>query len=183
MTGLFQHTPWLLAGVLLCGCDNVEDSVWVQFNGTDDAMTVWIGSEVPTPALGCGEERSCTDLHSSIEGAVIGSADVEPNWGPVGTVHSVLVVVEDDWEDLVGRVTVEIDGDRDSGEFELNRDPANPGAWGLDLESMGAKNEVRIDSWVVRLWQAVAESEAPTDASSLTTVTSRRAGASDVRPR
>ena len=182
MVDRIGRLSWLvMAGLWLCACDKTEDSIWVQFNATNDDMTVWVGDVPPEPSVACGHERSCTDLHSSIEGAVIGSADVEPNWGPVGTAHSVLVVVEDEWEDLVDRVTIAIDSERETGEFELDRDPANPGAWGLSLESMGRTDEVRVDTWVVRLWQAVPESDAPTDASSITTEASRRSGVGHVR--
>ena len=85
-----------------------------------------------------------------------------PPAGPVGTTHRLLAVVGDEWEDRISSVTVTVDSDRGLGDFNLERDRANPGAWGLSLESMGTQREVRVDVWTVLLWEEVPEDDADT---------------------
>jgi hypothetical protein len=55
---------------------------------------------------------------------------------------------------------VSVDGSRGEGTFDLERDPANLGAWGLSLESLGAPNEQRVDLWTVVVWQSIPEADA-----------------------
>ncbi len=154
----------LLALAALAGCRK-DDEVLVPFNAEDDVIEVHVGfPEVPDDP-DCDPGVACTDLHSLVEGAVIGSATVEPAAGEVGTVHRLVAVVGDEWEDRIDRVTVRVDGDRGSGEFELDRDRANPGAWGVSLESMGRPGEQRVDLWTVLLWEGVPSDEADTEGS------------------
>jgi len=140
------------------GCNKKEEAVWIQFNADGDVLEVHVGGE-PADVEGCDPGVSCTDLHSLIEGAVIGTATADPSSGPVGTEHRLLAIVGDDWEEQVGRVTVEAAGERGLDVFELERDPANRGAWGVSLESLGGQGESRVDAWTVRLFEAVVEDE------------------------
>ena len=168
--------------VLSMGCDGEKKLVWSQFNGTDDALRIDVGGALPAadPVV-CDDGLACIELHSRVQDAVVGDATVEPSSGPVGTEHRVIVVVGDEWADLVDRVTVAVDGNRGVGIFVLERDPANIGAWGLSLESLGLKNEAREDVWTVELWQSIFESEA-TITQTMPVTTRQYMGDSPVRP-
>jgi len=142
---------------LLVACNKGKVD-WSRFNSEDDFMEVHVTeSEALVDIDGCDLGTVCIDLHSRIEGAVIGTASVDPGSGPVGTRHKVLAVVGDDWEDQVGRVSVEITGPRGPQEYELEQDRANPGAWGLTIQSVGAigkAGEDRLDTVYILLWEA-----------------------------
>ena len=140
------------------GCTKKDEAVWIQFNADGDLLEVHVGGD-PADAEDCEPDVSCPDLHSLVEGAVIGSATADPSSGPVGTEHRLLAIVGDDWEEQVGRVTVEAEGERGLDVFELQRDPANRGAWGVSLESLGRQGEARVDAWTVRLFEAVLEEQ------------------------
>jgi len=147
----------LLAGLLGTKCDEQTDPVWVQYNSSDDVVDIEVGVEEELDPVG-------TDLHSSVTELVIGRATVTPGGGPIGTIHSLLVIVDDTWENDVGRVSVRTDsGDRGKDEYELISDPADEGYWGLDLESVGSEGEQRTDTLTFRLWYDSQESEATDD--------------------
>lgn len=143
----------------IAGCKK-DPTVLEPFNAEDDMVEVYVGHEAFVDDPDCDAGVACADVHSLVEGAVIGSITVEPGGGPVGTTHRLLVVIGDEWEDRIDRVTTRVDSDRGTGEFELDRDRANPGAWGLSLESMGGRNEERVDTWTILLWEAVPKNEA-----------------------
>ncbi len=145
----------------LAGC-NKDDTVLVPFNAEDDFVEVHVGVDTVDDDPACDPGLACTELHSLVEGAVIGSVTVDPAAGMVGTIHQLLAVVGDEWEDRIDRVSVQVDSNRGVGEFELERDRANPGAWGLELESLGSNSEVRVDTWTVLLWEGVPKDEATT---------------------
>ena len=130
---------------------------WTQFNSDDDFLEVLVtSSDEIVEQDGCDPDVSCIDLHSRIEEATIGTATVDPASGPVGTRHKVLAVVGDDWEEQVGLVSVVVDGDRGEQSYDLEQDRANPGAWGITLESVGAEGkagEERIDIFTILLWE------------------------------
>lgn len=146
----------------LVGCKK-DEVVLVPFNAEDDSVDVYVGVDSVEDDPDCDEGQSCTELHSLVEGAVIGTVTVEPAAGPVGTTHRLLAVVGDEWEDRIDRVSVLVESDRGEGEFDLERDRANPGAWGLSLESMGTAKEERVDTWTVLLWEGVSADEATTE--------------------
>ncbi len=143
------------------GC-NKDKTVLLPFNAEDDAVDVYVGVDLVEDDPDCAPGVACTELHSLVEGAVIGTVTVTPPAGPVGTTHRLLAVVGDEWEDRISSVTVTVDSDRGLGDFNLERDRANPGAWGLSLESMGTQREVRVDVWTVLLWEEVPEDDADT---------------------
>lgn len=151
-----------VVGLLLTGCKK-DDTVLVPFNAEDDLVEVHVGVDAIDDDPACDPGVACTDLHSLVEGAVIGTVSVDPAAGPVGTVHRLLAVVGDEWEDRIDRVSVFVDSKRGTGEFDLERDRANPGAWGLELESLGTRNEVRVDTWTVFLWEGVSKDDATTE--------------------
>lgn len=148
----------------LGGCKK-DEVVLVPFNAQDDSVEVYVGVDSVEDDPDCAEGVSCTDLHSLVEGAVIGTVTVDPAAGPVGTIHRLLAVVGDDWEDRIDRVSVEVSSRRGEGAFDLERDRANPGAWGLSLESLGTADEERVDTWTVLLWEGVPADEATAEQS------------------
>jgi hypothetical protein len=149
----------LLTAGVSAGCQ-ADDAVWVDFNAPDQTLVVQVtAEEVP---LG---EPVLIDLVSNVGGLPVGTAELDPGSGPVGTDHFLFVEVFDDFEELVGRASVEVaseavsdldgDGDQDSrgeGEFDLVRDSADPGVFALTLLSLGAPGEVREDEFTVHLW-------------------------------
>ncbi len=149
-------THVLVCALALVACKK-DDAGWTQFNSDDDFLEIAItSSEEVIEVDGCELGTTCIDLHSRIEGATIGTASVDPSSGPVGTKHKVLAVVGDDWEDQVGLVSVSVDSDRGEQTYDLEQDRANPGAWGITLESVGASGksgEERIDIFTVLLWE------------------------------
>lgn len=151
--------PAVVVGAFLTTGCNKDDTVLLPFNAEDDVVKVHVGPEPIEQDPSCDEGLACTELHSYVEGAVIGTSTVEPAWGPVGTTHRLLAVIGDEWEDRIDRVTVAVDGQRGEAEYELDRDRANPGAWGLSLESHGTPDEVRVDRWTILLWEAVPKDE------------------------
>lgn len=155
----------MIGALLASGCEK-SDTVLLPFNAEDDVVVVHVSPEPVEQDPDCEEGFACTELHSLVEGAVIGSATVEPAWAPVGETHRLIAVVGDEWEALIDRVTVAVEGERGAAEYELERDRANPGAWGVSLASHGAEGEVRRDRWTVLLWEGVPKDEA--DASGAT---------------
>jgi hypothetical protein len=135
----------LAVGLLGIECSESEEPNWVQFNHAGDSVLVEVGAEEEL-------EPVSTTLVSQW-GVEVGQGTVSPGGGPIGTLHTVLAVVGDDWEDQVGRVTVRIDsGDRGVDEYELTSDPADEGTWGIELESEGEAGELRTDTLTFRLW-------------------------------
>lgn len=150
----------LLALLPIAACTN-SDVVWVPFNAEDQTLEVQVlpaGSEV-------GEAVSL-DLMSNLGLTNVGVATIDPGSGPVGTEHQLTVQVFDEFEGFVGRVTAgvnpeaveDLDGDgeiesRGSEEYELLQDSADPGAWAITVQSLGADDERRRDTFTVALWQ------------------------------
>lgn len=147
-------------GFAAAGC-NPDEIVWIPFNADDQTLVV----EVLPVGSPVGDAVSL-DLLSSLGRTDVGVAAVDPGSGPVGTSHQITVDVLDDFEAIVGRVTVvvdseavsDLDGDgepdsRGEGEYELRQDSADPGAWALTVQSLGADDETREDRFTVHLWQ------------------------------
>ncbi len=136
----------LVCSVLGYDCQKDTEPNWVQFNGSDDSVTIEVGAaDLLDPVV--------VDLTSSVTSLVVGSATVTPGGGPVGTEHTLLVVVEDEWENDVERVTVRTEsGDRGADEYELEPDPADEGYYGLVIVSVGEEGEQRSDELTFRLW-------------------------------
>jgi hypothetical protein len=152
------------------GCNPDEKSVWVEFNAPKQTIEVEV-----LPAGSPEGEDVTLELLSNLGRTVVGEALASPGSGPVGTQHLLAVDVLDDFEELVGRVTVvvdtdavkDLDGDgepdsRGEGEFELDRDSADPGAWALTLQSLGGDDERRTDRFTVVLWQEETLAEVET---------------------
>ena len=146
-----------LACVLVAACNRDEGTAWAQINATDDRLSIEVGVDERLDPVG-------VPLRSSTGEVEIGYAEVRPGGGPIGTLHEIVVVVDDPHQDLVERSSVRADsGERGTDEFDLVRDSADEGYYKITLESVGAEGEVRTDALTIRLWQAVAAEEA-TDA-------------------
>ena len=136
----------LASGLLGYSCDEDAEPNWVQYNGDDDVVTIEVGSADEL-------DEVATDLHSDVVGNVIGTATVDPGGGPIGTTHTVTVIIDDEFENDVGLVTVRTDsGDRGEDEYELDNDMSDEGAWGLQIISVGEEGEQRSDTLTFRLW-------------------------------
>jgi hypothetical protein len=137
---------FLTCGLLALDCSEDTDPNWVQYNSDEDFVSLEVGASEELDPVSC-------DLTSEVAGLVIGSASVTPGGGPIGTEHSVLVIVDDEWENEVGRVTVRTDsGERGEDEYELEADPADEGYYGLTIVSVGEEGEQRTDTLTFRLW-------------------------------
>ncbi|HHO54499.1 MAG TPA: hypothetical protein ENK18_27410 [Deltaproteobacteria bacterium] len=155
--------PWcvLISCAWLTGCDNA-DLVWVPFNSGDQELSILVQPD-------CTDEQaapSVLELQSSLRKRHVGDAVVTPGCGAVGTEHELAVEVFDEWQDLVGRVTVTViseavsdldgDGEADSrGEqvYDLRRDSADIGVYAITLQSQGAPGETREDVFQIVLFQ------------------------------
>lgn len=136
----------LAALVLLAGCDETAEENWARFN-SDDQVEVAV-----TAGTSLGDPVS-VDLTSTTGSVLLGTASVNPGSGPVGTDHTVTVQIDDEWEDTVGRASVQTDaGDRGVEEHELQRDSADHGLWIRDLTSVGTEGEERTDVFTIQLW-------------------------------
>ena len=136
--------------VAVGGCDkNAEE--WSRFNAATDVLEIQVGAEVGDPVT--------IDLYSTTGSNVVGQATVTPGSGPVGTDHEVTVLVADEYEDVIERVSVQSDaGDRGVEVHELVQDSAEHGLWWRILTSMGEEGETRTDTFEIQLWEPVAES-------------------------
>lgn len=142
-----------LIALLVAGCTTDEDAGWVAFNAEDQALTVQVRDGEPSTDV-------ATITLTSTTGAVeVGSASVDPDAGPVGTIHTVSVDVLEDYEEEVTRVTLESVGERGEQRHTLVRDSADLGLWVVEIQSLGAEGESREDELVVRLWRDAEDGE------------------------
>lgn len=144
-----------LSGVLcflLAGCTAADDVSWSQYNATDDSVTIEVGSaEVLEPVS--------VDLTSNTGAVALGTGTVSPGGGPVGTLHTITVVVDDAYASDIGRVSARLDsGDRGEDEYDLDADATGEGYWVLELTSVGSADEVRSDTLTFRLWTDAEDS-------------------------
>ena len=137
--------PLLAAGLFDCAGNGID---WVRFNDADDGIQFEV-----TTALDRGDPIT-SELHSTTGAVVVGTVTISPGSGPVGTLHTVIVEIADDYEEIVGRVTIAVDaGNRGLDDFEMLRDSADHGFWELELESSGVLGESRTDAFEVRLFE------------------------------
>jgi len=135
---------WLPLG-LGVSCNN-DEMTWVRFNGNDFLEVEVTAAEVLGPPVS-------TNLTSTTGAVLLGSASVDPGSAPTGTDHEVVVEIDDDYEETVGRVSVEVDaGARGTETFELRQDSADHGYWWLRVRSVGDLEEERTDRFSFRLW-------------------------------
>lgn len=144
--------------LLLAACDESTETTYAQYNGEDDAVVIQVGvdTEYTTDDLGNEVVVDATTTLSSTSGEFqLGIGSVSPGSGPIGTIHTVRVEIEDDYDGDVDRVSIRTDsGERGEDEYDLEEDSAGEGLWTLELTSYGEEGEVREDTLTFRLWQA-----------------------------
>ena len=143
-----------LSVLCLTGCKN-DDVEWERVNGNADSLFVQV-----TDAVEPAAEPLTIDLTPVIDrDNTLGTATIDPSVGPVGTEHQLEVEVSEDFEELVQRVTVKVTTrGRGSEEWELQRDPAFIGTWGITVQSLGGPDEpTRDDEFNVRLWTPITD--------------------------
>lgn len=134
--------------LLLLACNKDGEIKYVQFNAKDDNVTVSVGVPEELPAV-------TAELHSSTGEVIVGTVEVSPSGGPIGTTHDIVVIVDNENEDQVDRVTVRTDSPgRGEDEYKLTQDSADEGYYKMQLVSVGAEGEQREDVLTIRLWQA-----------------------------
>lgn len=142
-------TTWLA----LLGCTADEETSYDQYNDADESVVISVGTAEFLPAVSVA-------LHSSTGAVEVGLGSVDPGGGPVGTVHTVLVEVFDEYASSVSRASVRLDsGERGVDEYDLDADSAGEGIWVLELESVGESDESREDTLTFRLWSEVVEED------------------------
>jgi hypothetical protein len=141
----------LSAGLSACGDD--AESEWRQWNATDDEVDVEVGiSDLLDPVE--------VLLRSSTGEVEVGTARVDPAGGPIGTLHEIVIIVGDDYADVVDRASVRTSSpERGTDEYDLERDSAEEGVYKLTIESDGTPDEARTDTLTFRLWDEVVAAE------------------------
>jgi hypothetical protein len=143
--------PLLLTFLFACNKD--EEITYELFNAEGDAVEVAVGSpEVLDPVE--------TVILSSTGEVEIGWAEVDPGGGPLDTEYSVVVIVFDDYQDLVDRVSIRTRSPgRGVDEYDLRQDSADEGYYKERFETNGVAGEFRTDTLTFRLWDAAAVEE------------------------
>lgn len=141
----------VLVGSLACACD-ADKVEWRRFNNPADSVSIEVGPGDPTGPV-------VVELTSNTGAVVIGTATVDPGRAPVGTDHTLVLEVADDWEERIGRASVTATGDRGVEEYELRQDSADLGFFDLTLTSLGEEGESRTDTWAIALWEPITNPE------------------------
>lgn len=146
----------LLLALLLMACKGDDEVEYTQFNVDDDELVISVGAEEVLDPVS-------TVIRSTTGEVEIGSAVVSPGGGPIGTDHEVVIIVFDDYQDQVDRVSVRtLSPGRGEDEYDLIQDSADEGYYKLTITSAGEPDEKRDDTLTFRLWQASpTEEEAP----------------------
>ena len=125
---------------LLLGCTE-EDSVdYEQLNSVEDDLEIQVGLLDVTEPL-------TVDLYSNTGSSVVGTATLDPGGGPVGTLHTLTVVInEPELIDKVDEVRVLAAAQgRTNEEFFLVGDSADETLYVTELVSVGTEDEQRTD--------------------------------------
>ena len=131
--------------LLIFGCGEEEDEGLTLFNASDDTFEISVGIEE------VGTEKTI-DLHSSTGQVIVGTATINPDSGPIGTEHELVIIVDDTWEAQVEKVRLTVDsGDRGVESFIMPRDSADPGYHTVSILSVGDEGETRTDLFTIEL--------------------------------
>ena len=148
-----MRTAALLLVGLILSCGDEETVQYERFNADGDTITLSVGAEDVLDAIEI-------DLHSTTGEVVIGTAKASPGGGPIGTEHTFVVAIDDDWQDQVDRVSVRIDsGERGEDEYDLEQDSADEGLYKLSLVSVGDEGEARDDVVEVHVWDVIDDND------------------------
>ena len=96
MTVKLVAAVWLAS---MASCLDKNAVYWAPYNGDDDVIAVDVGV--------AEEDDRTSDLHSNTGLTSVGDATISPGAGPVGTEHTVMVLLDEEFSDDVGRVSVE----------------------------------------------------------------------------
>lgn len=132
----------------LAACTGDDDLVWRQFNSDEDVVQIAVEPGDPSGL-------AVVELTSNTGVVVVGEATVDPAQGPVGTEHTLVVIVGEDWAERVERATVTSMGDRGEEAYPLVLDNAAAGVFELVLTSLGEPGETRTDTWRIDLFEAI----------------------------
>ena len=149
----------LIVVAALAACQTDDDVAYEQFNAPDDTLELQVGVEQELDPL-------LIVLYSNTGEIAVGEAEVSPGGGPSGTIHEIVVRVDDAFEEIVDRASVRTtSGARGDDEYDLEPDFADEGFYKLELQSVADAGEVRTDTLTIRLWDIVddvdAEEESP----------------------
>ncbi|MDP2316781.1 MAG: hypothetical protein Q8P41_28060 [Pseudomonadota bacterium] len=148
---------------LLAACTEPDEATYTQYNGDDDSVSVEVGVETRYVVADDGTESpetAQTELTSSTGAVVIGTGTVSPSAGPIGTFHTVIVEVDEEYAEDVDRVAVRTaSGERGEDEYDLERDSTGEGYWVFELESQGEEGEQRTDTLTFLLYEEVESGE------------------------
>jgi len=143
----------LLSLTLLLGCTQEEEQTFDRFNAEGETLEVHVGDQT------VGELTSIA-LNSSTGAVEIGSASIDPDAGPSGTVHLLEVEILEDFVHQVDRVSVEIDAsDRGIQSYDLNADSADEALYRLEIESVAGEGESRTDIIEVQVWDISGDTD------------------------
>ena len=136
----------LLVLVAAGGCKKDDEATYTQFNAENENLEIQVGIKEISKAAEI-------TLYSSTALVTVGTAKVDPGGGPIGTEHVIVVIVEDAYENVVDRVSVRTDSaERGEDEYDMDPDSADEGFYKLTLVSVGEPDEVRTDTFTIRLW-------------------------------
>ena len=131
---------------------NCEEDFTLIYVGTEE---VWTGDmcdgveSIPLRSLSC-------DLPGDPDGNPVGTADITPCGGPIGTEHQIVVRVNTLYKDKVDRVSVRLNsGDRGEDEYDMQPDSADEGLYKITLVSVGSEGELRNDTIHIKLWEQI----------------------------
>ena len=142
--------------VVLGACTEDDAVTYEQFNDEGDEISIAVGADLL--------DAVSVELHSTTGQVIIGTATVDPGGGPVGTEHTILVEIDDDYEEMVDRVSVRAKSeDRGDDEFDLEGDSADEGLYKTTLVSQGEEGETREDTFVIRVWDIVDDTDGQSD--------------------
>jgi hypothetical protein len=132
----------------LLGCKDDPGAQWVRFNGEDDVAELRV-----TEAAELGE-AGVFELRSTTGATIVGAVTISPGSGPVGTDHTLLVELGEDYEERVQRAEVVVDsGERGVRRFPLEQDSADRWKWLIGLTSYGVEGEERVDTLTFELYE------------------------------
>jgi hypothetical protein len=136
-------------------CERDQTLGLVQFNNVNDTLVMHVTAD---EVLG---DPTVADLRSNTGSVVVGTAEVTPGSGPVGTEHEVIVRVQQDYRDHVIRSRLVALGDRGQQILPMVQDSADAGLWYLEVISYGAEGEEREDTFRFELFRAATAGEEP----------------------
>jgi len=137
----------------LLACEEDAEPTYEQYNADDESVAIEVGADEELADV-------ATSLHSSTGEVEIGAATVGPGGGPIGTLHTVIVEVFDEYASDIARASVRTaSGDRGEDEYDLDADSTGEGIWKIEIQSVGEEGEVREDTLTFRLWKEVVEED------------------------